>query len=125
MERRADEACLAAFGEAFRLVPMVKPPSGRTQPDPTRQIIDNVRGLYRAPGRLGAFSTSREAMETGKGVGVQGSAPGVGIRTEGLAWLPRQHDRVVRIKTGKTYTIIKAEPFGASSLDLILAEVSA
>ena len=123
-ERRADEACMRRFGEVFRLIPMVKPPSGRVQPDPSRQTLDDIKGLYRAPGRLGAFSTSREAMETGKGVGVQGTSPGVSIRTQGLAWVPGQHDRVIRIKTGKTYSVIKAEPFGDSSLALILAEVS-
>lgn len=123
LEEALDRACEDEFGELFRFIPMVRAPSSRPALDATRAEFGRA-GLFRNPGRLGAHSISREAMETGKGVGVQGTAPGVALRG-GLPWEPKEGDHVIRDKTGQRYSIVKVERFGVDNLDLILAETRA
>lgn len=120
-----DEACLAEFGEAFDLIPMIQPPNGRVVSDTTRVAQTAISGLFRAPGARGAFSKSREGFETARSPGIQGAKPGVAIRREGLTWAPRKSDRVRRVKTGKLYEVVLVEDFALNSLDLILAETAA
>lgn len=123
LEAAVDIACEDDFGSRFRFVPMVKLPSARPTPDASRAAFE-APGIFRQPNRLGGFSTSREAMESGKAPGVQGTAPGLGVRAAALQWTPRENDRVVRLKDGKTFSIVKVEPFGTANLDIILAETT-
>lgn len=121
LEEMLDIACEDEFGERFRFIGMVRAPSSRPKADPDRADFERD-GLFRAPGRLGAHSISREAMETGKGVGIQGTAPGVALRGTDLPWVPKGGDHAIRLKTGQRYSITKVEPFGLDNLDIILAE---
>ena len=123
LEAAVDIACEDEFGSRFRFIPMIKPPSERAKPDDSRTAFE-APGIFRRPNHLGGFSTSREAMESGKAPGIQGTAPGLGVRAAALTWVPVPNDRVIRLKDGKTFSIVKVEPFGTANLDLILAETA-
>lgn len=123
LEAAVDIACEDDYGSRFRFIPMTKAPSERAKPDDSRTAFE-APGIFRRPNHLGGFSASREAMESGKAPGIQGTAPGLGVRAAVLSWVPVPNDRVIRLKDGKTFSIVKVEPFGTANLDIILAETA-
>lgn len=123
LEALADLACIAEFGERFRFEPMTAQPSSRPARDTSRPAGE-CDGLFRAPGSVGGLAASREGMESGKGVGVQGVEAAVSIRQASLPYRPRKHDRVVRVSNGQAYSVVRVAPFGADNMLLVLSEVA-
>lgn len=120
----ADAACGAVFGAGWTIIPMVCPPNQRPAPDFSRAPFDIDDAIFRQAGKRIGFSDQRQAMESGRGVGVSGAVRGLGLTRSTCPWVPKVGDHAVNRESGARYGITHSEPFGADGQDLLLVRVS-
>lgn len=119
-----NRACGAVFGAGWTLIPMVCAPNQRPAPDTSRAPFDVDDAIFRQAGKRVGFSDQRQAMESGKGVGVAGAVRGLGLIRSTCAWVPKAGDHAVNRATSERYSITHSEPFGSDGQDLLLVRVS-
>ena len=115
----ATAAADALFGERFEHHPRAAEPNGRPGADASRPP-QAFTGIFRDPGRVAGLSIQRQGMESGQGVGVMGATLGVSAPRSAFGVTPQKDDRILRVKTGETFAIDRAEPFGVDQYDIIL-----
>lgn len=115
----ADAAALGVFGEEWRVHPVTAPPNGRPVADSSRQSFVVV-GIRRRFQKRAGFSDQRQAMESGKGVGMAGGESGVGVSRAACPWKPRPGDILERVSGGQKSRVIRAEDYGHDGYDIII-----
>lgn len=116
----ADDAAFDLFGAPWRILPMKAAPNQRPAPDPSRTAFD-LTAIFRKVGQRTGFSDQRQAMETGKGVGVLAGERGIGVRRSDCRFVPAAGDIAERLSDGARFVIVRREAYGLNGYDLVLS----
>lgn len=109
------------FGEYFRYEPRLQRPNKPTVPDPARQPLDCLAGVFTRPFVSDNFNPSALSTKGLKFTDMAQRKPAVEFRASLIPFEIKQGDQIVRLANGVRYeiTVPEANGFGVITVRLI------